>query len=147
MNRRAFVFASIAASWAASAALGPAQAASDIKIIYVGAWDCPPCTQWKNTHKAKWLASPEFQQVTWIEVDPPKLKEAYQERYWPGDLKPILDQLPRQERYAALPDRQGRQGRFQRVRRQQVARDDDRPQEDSGVIIWQAPSTAWSFST
>ena len=25
----------------------------------------------------------------------PKLKEAYQERYWPGDLKPILDQLPR----------------------------------------------------
>ena len=33
--------------------------------------------------------------VAWIEVDPPKLKEAYQERYWPGDLKPILDQVPR----------------------------------------------------
>jgi hypothetical protein len=91
MNRRAFVFASLAAS----AALCPAQAASDIKIIYVGGWDCPPCTQWKNTHKAKWLASPEFQRVAWIEVDPPKLKEAYQERYWPGDLKPILDQVPR----------------------------------------------------
>jgi len=95
MNRRAFVFAPIAASLADSTALGPAQAASDVKIIYVGGWDCPPCTTWKNTHKAKWLASPEFQQVTWIEVDPPKLREAYQERYWPGDLKPILDQVPR----------------------------------------------------
>jgi hypothetical protein len=95
MNRRALLFASVAASLAASAALGLAQAASDIKIIYIGGGDCPPCTRWKNAHKANWLASPEFQQVTWIEVDPPRLKEAYQERNWPGDLKPILDQLPR----------------------------------------------------
>ena len=91
MNRRAFVFASLATA----TALGPAQAASDIKVIYVGGWDCPPCTKWKNDYKAQWLASPEFQRVTWLEVDPPKLKEAYQERNWPGDLKPILDQLPR----------------------------------------------------
>lgn len=91
MNRRAFLFAAVAASTIPVAA----RAAADIKVIYVGGWDCPPCTTWKNTHKAKWLASPEFPQVTWIEVDPPRLKEAYQERYWPGDLKPILDQLPR----------------------------------------------------
>ncbi|MBX9943508.1 MAG: hypothetical protein K2Y40_05465 [Reyranella sp.] len=91
MNRRAFVFASLAAS----AALAPAHAAPDLKVIYVGGWDCPPCTQWKNAYKAKWLASPEFRRVTWIEVDPPKLKEAYQERYWPGELKPILEQIPR----------------------------------------------------
>lgn len=95
MNRRAFVFASPVAFLAASGALGSAHAGSEIKVIYVGGWDCPPCTAWKNANKAAWIASPEFRQVTWIEVDAPKLKEAYQERYWPGDLKPILDQLPR----------------------------------------------------
>jgi len=91
MNRRAFVFASLVGATLPAAA----QAAADLKVIYVGGWDCPPCTQWKNTRKAGWLASPEFGRVTWIEVEAPKLKEAYQERYWPGDLKPILDQLPR----------------------------------------------------
>lgn len=91
MNRRAFLFAAVAVSAIPVAAW----AASDLKVIYVGGWDCPPCTQWKNTYKGRWLASPEFPKVTWIEVDPPKLREAYQERYWPGDLKPILDQLPR----------------------------------------------------
>jgi len=64
-------------------------------VIYVGGWDCQPCTAWKSKYKASWLASPEYKQVTWIEVEAPKLKEAYQERFWPGDLRPILDQLPR----------------------------------------------------
>jgi hypothetical protein len=94
MNRRAFLFAAVAVS-ASPVAVRAAPTALDPKVIYVGGWDCPPCTKWKNGYKAQWLASPEFQQVTWIEVDPPKLREAYQERYWPGDLKPILDQLPR----------------------------------------------------
>jgi hypothetical protein len=72
-----------------------AWAAPAPRVIYVGGWDCQPCTAWKNKYKAGWLASPEYKQVAWIEVDTPKLKEAYQERYWPGDLRPILDQLPR----------------------------------------------------
>lgn len=91
MNRRAFLFATLAASTLPVAA----GAAVDLKVVYIGGWDCPPCTQWKNTQKAQWLASAEFQKVTWIEVDAPKLKEAYQVRYWPGELKPILDQIPR----------------------------------------------------
>ena len=94
MNRRALLFAAVAVS-ASPVAARAAPTALDPKVIYVGGWDCPPCTKWKNGYKAQWLDSPEFQQVTWIEVDPPKLREAYQERYWPGDLKPILDQLPR----------------------------------------------------
>ena len=91
MNRRALLFAALVASTIPAAA----HAASDLAVVYVGGWDCPPCIQWKNTQKAGWLASPEFHEVTWIEVDAPKLKEAYQERYWPGELKPILDQIPR----------------------------------------------------
>jgi len=90
MNRRAFLFASLAV-----AALDPAQAAPRLGVIYVGGWDCGPCTQWKNKYKAGWLASPEFTQVAWVEIEAPKLREAYQERYWPGELKGVLDQLPR----------------------------------------------------
>jgi hypothetical protein len=90
MNRRALLIA-----LSATTVPGAAAAASDIKVVYVGGWDCPPCTQWKNAHKAAWLASPEYRRVDWIEVEAPRLKEAYQPRYWPDDLKPILDQLPR----------------------------------------------------
>jgi hypothetical protein len=90
MNRRAFVFASLAASIVA----GPARASS-LEVIYVGGWDCEPCAQWKNRYKAQWLASPEFRRVTWVEVEAPKLREAYRERYWPGELKAVLDQVPR----------------------------------------------------
>lgn len=91
MNRRAFLFASLAAS----TAFGAANAASDVKVIYIGGEDCPPCHRWTKAYKAKWLASPEFSRVTWIEIDSPRFREVYQARFWPGDLKPILDQIPR----------------------------------------------------
>ena len=91
MNRRAFLFASLLVPMAAPLA----HAASDVEVIYVGGQDCPYCTLWQNKYKAQWLASPELQQVTWTEIDPPHLHESYQERYWPGDLKAVLDQIPR----------------------------------------------------
>ena len=75
---------------------GPARAASsDLTVIYVGGGDCPPCTQWKNTQKPRWLASPEYRKVTWVEVESPHLKDAYKERYWPAELRPVLAELPR----------------------------------------------------
>jgi len=91
MNRRAFLFAGLALP----AAGNGAQAASEVQVIYVGGWDCPYCTMWQNKYKAEWLASPEYSRVAWIEVDPPHLREAYEERYWPGELKAVLDQIPR----------------------------------------------------
>ncbi|MGQ0584126.1 MAG: hypothetical protein ACT4O6_19515 [Reyranella sp.] len=91
MNRRAFLFAAMTVSTIPVAA----RASSGLKVIYVGGLDCPPCTKWKNQYKAGWLASAEYRQVTWYEIDPPKLREAYQPRFWPDELKPILDQLPR----------------------------------------------------
>lgn len=80
---------------AASVVPVAAGAVPDLKVIYVGGWDCPPCTQWKNTYKAAWLASPEIKRVQWIEVESPRLKQAYEDRFWPGELRPILDQIPR----------------------------------------------------
>lgn len=91
MNRRAFLIASLLAS----TSLVPARAASGLTVIYVGGLDCPPCQRWRAASEAKWLASPEYRKVTWVEVESPKLREAYQERYWPDDLRPILEQLPR----------------------------------------------------
>jgi hypothetical protein len=91
MNRRAFLFASLASTAVARSA----GAAPRLEVIYVGGWDCTPCTQWKNRYKAEWLVSPDFKRVTWIEVEAPRLREAYHDRYWPGPLKAVLDQLPR----------------------------------------------------
>jgi hypothetical protein len=91
MNRRILI---VAALLGGSMQL-PARAAPALTVIYVGGLDCQPCLAWKKRCKADWLASDEYRHVVWIEVEPPRLKEAYQERFWPGDLKPILDQLPR----------------------------------------------------
>ena len=128
-------------------AIGRARAASDLTVIYVGGLDCPPCTQWKNTQKARWLASPEYKKVTWVEVESPKLREAYQERYWPADLRPVLDQLPRKSGTPRFLIVAGRQDRVQRVRHRPLGGDRGRPQERTGRIEWRARSTAWWFST
>jgi hypothetical protein len=90
MNRRALLFAGLVLPMAAPVA----RAAGAVEVVYVGGWDCPYCTMWQNRYKAQWLASPEFKQVAWIEVDVPHLREAYEERYWPGELKAVLDQIP-----------------------------------------------------
>lgn len=91
MNRRAFLLAGLLSS----TTLSGATAQLALTIVYVGGWDCAPCLRWKNNYKAEWLASPEYRKVRWVEVDAPRLREAYQPRYWPDALKPILEQLPR----------------------------------------------------
>lgn len=91
MNRRAFFFAGLAVP----ALVRPALATANIQVVYVGGWDCPYCTVWKNQYKEAWVESPYFKQVQWIEVDVPHLREAYQERYWQGALAPIREQLPK----------------------------------------------------
>ena len=73
----------------------PAGAAGPLQVVYVGGWDCEPCATWEKRYKAEWVASREFARVTWIEVESPKLKEAYLERYWPEELRPVLASLPR----------------------------------------------------
>ncbi len=91
MKRRIFVFAGCAAA----AAVAPARGATGIEVIYVGGLDCAPCTTWKNRHRAAWLASAEYRQVTWVEIEPTRLREAYHARHWPAGLHAVLDGLPR----------------------------------------------------
>jgi len=95
MNRRAFVFASLAASLVTGTARATGNPATgNLQVIYIGGQDCPPCRRWIATYKGRWLASPEYRQVTWVEVEPPHLKEAYRERHWPDALRPLLAQVP-----------------------------------------------------
>jgi hypothetical protein len=89
MNRRDLIGGLLTSS-----ALSPAFAKSDIKVIYIGGWDCPPCLHWKSREKPAWVASPEYKQVTYIEIDAHHLKRAYDNEYWPVELRPIRDQLP-----------------------------------------------------
>jgi len=90
MNRRAFVFASLAASLVT----GTARATNNLQVVYIGAQDCLPCRRWIATYKDNWLTSPEYGRVTWVEIEPPHLKEAYRERHWPDALRPMLAQVP-----------------------------------------------------
>jgi hypothetical protein len=93
MNRRALLFAGLAV---AATANGPARAApAVIRVILIGGPDCPPCVRWKREYLDAWIASPEFRHVVWEEVGAARFREAYQERYWPGDLAAILAQIPR----------------------------------------------------
>ena len=118
-------------------------------MIYVGGGDCPPCTRWKTTQKPRWLASPEFPKVAWVEVESPKLKDAYQERYWPGRVSGRC--LPNCRSKAVTP-------RFLIVSDGKVVSNEfgsgrwaERPWPISGNFWenerWRAPSTAWWSST
>lgn len=93
MNRRALLFAGLAV---AATAGPPARAVpAEIRVILIGGPDCPPCVRWKREYLEAWIASPEFRRVVWEEVEAARFREVYQERYWRGDLAPILDQIPR----------------------------------------------------
>ena len=89
MNRRAFLLGSTMLT-----AVLPAEAAAGVMFVYVGGWDCPYCTVWKNEEKAKFLASEVGRRVRMVEIDAPLLKQAYQERYWPEEVRPVLAQVP-----------------------------------------------------
>jgi len=91
MNRRALVIAGLALPFVP----GSAKASANVQVVYVGGKDCPYCTLWRKKYEADWRASPEYKEVNWVEIEPPRLSEAYRESYWPGELKDILDQVPR----------------------------------------------------
>jgi hypothetical protein len=95
MNRRAFLFASLAVTTGLAATLGSASAGPDVQVIYIGGQDCPPCQRWRSSQQPRWLASAEFQRVAWFEIEPMNLRDAYDERSWPRALRPILAQVPR----------------------------------------------------
>ena len=64
-------------------------------MIFVSGQDCSYCRLWRSKYEESWRASSEFKHVKWTEIEPAHLREAYQARYWPSELREILDQIPR----------------------------------------------------
>lgn len=91
MKRRVFVASGLFSTTFLSQASAQQKA---VTVIYVGGWDCSFCSAWKKTYKAGWLASAERAKVNFVEIDVPKLKDAYEERNWPAEYRPIRAQLP-----------------------------------------------------
>ena len=61
------------------------------------------------------MASREYKKVQWMEIDPPRLLEAYQARHWPDELTPVLEGLPRKSgtpRFLILRDGKVLQNQF-----------------------------------
>jgi hypothetical protein len=58
-------------------------------LIYLAAWDCPPCIQWQNTYKEEFFDSPLFKKLSFRKIDSPRIKEAYEARHWPSELEPL----------------------------------------------------------
>jgi hypothetical protein len=93
MQRRIFISTGLLATAFVSSSLAQ-QAPQGVTVLYVGGWDCSICKAWKSTSKAGWLASKEYAKVKYVEIDTPKLKDAYESRNWPKEYRAILDQLP-----------------------------------------------------
>jgi len=95
MYRRDLLFAGATLPLVSGLGSVPAVAAGRIQVVYVGGWDCPYCTVWKNEYKKSWVESPYYKQVEWTEVDIPHLREAYRQEHWKGELESIREQLPK----------------------------------------------------
>ena len=103
MLRRGLIVNALAAVIASDAA-----GAGHVALIYVGGWDCGPCLAWKRNRKPEWIASEEYTKVRYIEIESPRLKEAYEPRYWPREWHWVLDQLPQKRgtpRFLVVKDR------------------------------------------
>ena len=88
MKRRALIAAALA-----TLAPGTVRAGSRIELVYIGARECPYCALWTRRDKPALLASPMFKRLTFIEIEPRRIRDAYNPRHWPARLVPILQQL------------------------------------------------------
>lgn len=61
-----------------------------ITVLYVGAWDCPPCTRWNNNEKKAWMETDSYGKVTFREVSTYTYKQTDYLDRWPEDLRWVI---------------------------------------------------------
>ena len=88
MKRRPLIAAALA-----MLASGETRGANQIELVYVGARECPYCTLWRRREQPALVSSALFKQLTFTEIEPRRIRDAYNPRYWPARLQPILQSL------------------------------------------------------
>ncbi len=92
LGRRAVIGSALGLGMASAAAADTQTFTAGPKgntMVYVAAWDCPPCIQWKNNYKPDFVASPQYKKLTLRMIDAHSIKTAYEASYWPEDLLPF----------------------------------------------------------
>ena len=64
-----------------------------LEIIYLGADDCPYCTQWESRSKAELLHSAEGKAVSFTAVKGETLRNPIEERHYPTQLKWVFKEI------------------------------------------------------
>jgi len=92
----AVVLAGIAVTvWASH--IGKPARAKDVMLLYLGAEDCAPCRAWQNGEGAAFLASADFQSITYREVKSPHLNDILKDENWPDEIRGYRDGLKRSD--------------------------------------------------
>lgn len=89
MNRRSLIAVALAV-------LASAETRADqnrIELVYIGARECPYCARWTRQDKPVLLSSPMFKRLIFTEIEPRRIRDAYDPRNWPSRLVPILRTL------------------------------------------------------
>jgi len=60
---------------------------ANVTVIYIGADDCAPCRVWQRERRPQFVASTDFQRISFREVRSAKLFELLNDEYWPQDLR------------------------------------------------------------
>jgi hypothetical protein len=69
----------------------------DVMLLYVGAEDCAPCRAWQTGEGAAFLASADFQRITYREVKSPHLHDILKDENWPDEIRSYRDGLRRSD--------------------------------------------------
>lgn len=72
-------------------ASGKAIVPKEVTVLYVGAYDCPPCGFWERVRKPAFLESAEAKQVNYREVKSGSYRSTMREADWPQDVRWIRE--------------------------------------------------------
>ena len=65
--------------------------AARIQVIYIGAYNCPPCKTWELFSEPAWRKTPEAKQVELRTIKVPFFTNTGSDNAWPEDLRWVRD--------------------------------------------------------
>jgi len=60
---------------------------TEISVVYISAWNCPPCWRYKEQAHPIWLKSKEYNYVQFRELEFPSYQYTGDDKYWPAALR------------------------------------------------------------